>query len=310
MLRRTETDAVAAFIRVADRRSFRAAAADLGVSPSAVSQMIKALESSLGTALLSRTTRSVGLTEAGMLFLEQARPALENLEACFTALKIYSGRPSGTLRLNASRGVIPFLLDPMREFCEVFPDIEVELFAEDGLSDIVANGFDAGIRLGERLQPDMVAVRLSPSFPFIVAGSPDYFAEFPKPERPEDLACHRCIRFRLSSSGKIVNWTFRDGERTYEVTVKGPMILNDTPVMVAAALKGLGLIYVPEPVVHEPLASGRLIGVLNDHAMESPGLFLYYPKRNSLLPKLRALVEFARARAQDPEREAFMSRMP
>ncbi|TCU14972.1 DNA-binding transcriptional LysR family regulator [Rhizobium azibense] len=306
MLKRTDTDAVAAFIKVAERMSFRAAAADLGVSPSAVSQMVKALETNLGTALLSRTTRSVGLTEAGMIFLEQARPALENLEACFTTLRIYSGRPSGTLRLNASRGVIPFLLDPLREFCEAYPGIEVELFAEDGLSDIAANGFDAGIRLGERIQPDMVAVRLSPSFRFIVAGSPSYFAQNPKPEHPNDLGDHRCIRFRLGTSGKIINWTFRDGKRTYEVAVKGPMILNDTPAMVAAALKGLGLIYVAEPVIEEHLSSGRLVSVVDDCAIESPGLFLYYPKRNSLLPKLRVFVEFARARGR--QRESFVSR--
>jgi len=184
MLRRMDTDAVTAFIKVAECKSFRMAAADLGISPSAVSQMIKALETHLGTALLSRTTRSVGLTEAGRIFLQQAQPAIENLEASFEAVRIYSGRPSGLLRLNASRGVIPFLLEPMREFSELYPDIEVEIFADDGLGDIVANGFDAGIRIGELLQPDMVAVRLSPSFPFIVAGSPDYFARFPPPRRP------------------------------------------------------------------------------------------------------------------------------
>lgn len=310
MPKRLDIDALTAFIRVAERKSFRRAADELGISPSAVSQMIKSLEGGVGTALLSRTTRSVGLTEAGNLLLRQARPAMDDLEASFSAVRAYSGHPSGLLRLNAARGAIAFLLEPMREFLRQHPDIEVELFADDGLADIVASGFDAGVRVGELLQPDMVAVRLSPPFRYIVAGSPDYFARHPPPQRPGDLERHRCIRFRRGTSGQVAPWSFREADRSCEVAVDGGMILNDTPVMVKAALEGLGLIHVPEPVISEYLLSGRLVGALRDCAVESPGLFLYYPRRNGLLPKLRALIDFAHARARDPARESVVSNAP
>jgi DNA-binding transcriptional LysR family regulator len=299
-IRRSQLDGALAFLRVAEHRNFRAAAADLGVSPSALSQTVKNLEASLGVSLLARTTRSVGLTEAGALFLEQLRPSAEGLQKAFEAVHTFAGRPSGLLRINASRGVIPFLLGPVVDgFCRAYPDVDVELFADDGLADIVEGGFDAGIRLGELLQQDMVAVRLSPPFRFCIAASPAYLEAYGVPERPEDLGHHRCIRFRHASSGGIYRWEFQEGEREYEMAVDGPLIVNDTTIMVAAALRGAGLVYTAEPVVADLVVEGRLRTVLEAFWPVSPGLFLYYPSRSQALPKLRAFVHHMRKAAAE-----------
>lgn len=295
---RRQIDGALAFLRVAEHRSFRPAAAEIGVSPSALSQTIKALEASLGVTLLSRTTRSVGLTEAGALFLDQLRPSAEGLGKAFEAVQTFAGQPSGLLRLNMPRGVIPFLLDPiLDEFAASHPDVEIEIFADDGFSDIVAGGFDAGVRLGEYLEADMTAVRLSPPVAFCVAGSPDYFKRHGRPGRPEDLRQHRCIRFRQANSGGIYRWEFLEGNREFEIAVYGPLIVNDTNVLVEAALRGAGLTYGAEPILAPYVAQGRLCTVLDDFRATSPGLFLYYPSRKQALPKLRAFIEHMRAAA-------------
>ncbi|TKT76210.1 LysR family transcriptional regulator [Aquamicrobium sp. LC103] len=292
---RRRLDGVLAFLCVAERRSFRAAAAALGVSPSALSQTIKALEQDLGVALLARTTRSVNLTEAGSLFLEQARPAIEALQASFASIEAYGGAPSGLLRLNASRGVLPFLLDPILQgFRQIHPQVKIELFADDGFADIVEGGFDAGIRLGELLRPDMIALRLTPPFRFAVVGAPDYLARHGKPRTPEQLRRHDCIRFRHATSGTIYRWELEKGERQFEIDVDGSLIVNDTALMLAAALRGAGLAYTAEPLVADHLRQGRLVGVLEEYWPASPGLFLYYPSRTQALPKLRAFVDFIR----------------
>lgn len=305
-VQRMPVDALPAFLAVAEHRSFTAAAALLGMSPSAVSQSIRGLEDRVGTALFSRTTRSVSLTEAGELFLAQVRPAMEEIDASFSMLGTYASRPSGLLRINASRGVLPFLLEPLDAFLAQNPDVEVELFADDGLSDIVREGFDAGIRMGETLQPDMIAVRLSPPFRFAVAAAPAYLDAAPELCRPEDLAAHHCIRFRMASSGRIAAWSFERDGQPFDVMVGGRLIVNDTPVMLAAALAGAGLIQVAEPLIIEHVAAGRLRTVLDGYEPNTPGLFLYYPKRNTLVPKLRAFVDFVRnfqpAKASMPAR--------
>lgn len=293
-MRGMPVEALPAFLAVAEQCSFTAAAARLGMSPSAVSQTIRGLEDRVGTALFSRTTRSVALTEAGKLFLAQVRPAMAEIDASFSMLGDYASRPSGLLRINASRGVLPFLLEPLDAFLAQTPDVEVELFADDGLSDIVREGFDAGIRMGETLQPDMVAVRLSPPFRFVVAAAPAYLDVAPPLDRPEELAAHLCVRFRMASSGRIASWSFEREGQPFEVTVGGKLIVNDTPVMLAAALAGAGLIQVAEPVIVEHIAASRLRVVLDDYAPNTPGLFLYFPKRNALVPKLRAFVDFIR----------------
>ena len=295
-----DLDGLPAFLLVAERRSFRAAAAELGVSPSALSQTIKALEARLGIALFQRTTRSVGLTEAGERFLERARPAMAGFREAIDAARSLSERPSGLLRINASRGVIASLIGPvLPAFMAAYPELEVEIFADDGFVDIVGSGFDAGFRLGESLQADMVAVRVSPPFRFAIAGSPAYFDRRGKPGTAEDLRHHACIRFRQMTSQGIYRWEFEHGNRSFEMAVNGPLIVNDTSVSIAAAVDGLGLCYVAEPLVERLVEEGRLGLTLQDYMPETPGMFLYYPSRAQAMPKLRAFTDYMRQALAD-----------
>lgn len=290
-----DLDGIPAFLLVAERRSFRAAAAELGISPSALSQTIKALEARLGIALFHRTTRSVGLTEAGERFLERARPAMAGFREALDAARSLSKRPSGLLRINASRGVIASLIGPvLPSFLAAYPDVEVEVYADDGFVDIVEQGFDVGFRLGESLQADMVAVRVSPPFRFAIAGSPDYFARRGRPRTPEGLKHHACIRFRQMSSNGIYRWELEKEGHGFEIAVQGPLVVNDTAVMIAATLDGIGLSYVAEPLVEEMVRDGRVELVLQEYLPETPGMFLYYPNRSQALPKLRAFVAHMR----------------
>jgi DNA-binding transcriptional LysR family regulator len=299
---RNQLDGVEAFLRVAERRSFRAAADDLGLSPSAISQTVRALEARIGVPLLTRTTRSVGLTEAGERFLEQARPAFAGLTAAFEAARSFGERPAGLLRLNVPRAAIPFLLEPVVEgFSAAYPEVEVEICGEDELIDLVERGFDAGIRMGDFLEADMIGIRLTPPFRLVVTGSPDYFARHGRPRVPADLRDHRCIRSRAPTTGAIVRWHFDVAGQPVEIAVQGPLIVNDIDVGKAAALRGVGLAFLAEPVIAEPLAAGRLELVLEDHVAWSPGAYLYYPSRTQMLPKLRAFVDFIREH-RPPER--------
>lgn len=291
---RGQLEGVDAFLRVAERRSFSAAATDLGVSPSAVSQTIRALETRVGVPLLTRTTRSVGLTQAGELFLERARPAFADLTSAYDAARNLGDRPAGLLRLNLPRPVLPVLIEPILPgFLAAYPEVEVEICADDALANLVEGGFDAGIRLGELLQADMIAVRLSPPFRFVAVGAPAYFAEHGRPEQPADLRRHRCIRQRLSRG--IADWPFSDGNRQIDISVTGPLIVNDYAANLSAALSGIGLAMVAEPLVADYLATGRLEAVLQTYAITSPGMFLYYPGRAQILPKLRAFIDHVRA---------------
>jgi DNA-binding transcriptional LysR family regulator len=297
---RNQLDGVEALLRVAERRSFRAAANDLRVTPSAVSQTIRALEARIGVALLARTTRSVGLTQAGELFVERARPAFGDLVAAYEAARTLGDRPAGLLRINAPRAVIPMLIEPvLAGFCALYPDVEVELFAEDGFTDVAAGGYDAGIRLGEFLQADMVAVRMSPPFRFVVVATPDYLDRRGRPERPADLRGHDCIRTRMGS-GALPPWDFVDGNRQVSVAVSGPLIVNDIAINLGATLRGIGLSYEAEPLIEQHVADGRLEIVLDRFAPTSPGVYLYYPSRTQVLPKLRAFIDYMRANAVLP----------
>jgi DNA-binding transcriptional LysR family regulator len=296
-------DAIPAFLLVAERRSFRAAARELGVSPSALSQTIKALEARVGVALLHRTTRSVGLTQAGEKLLERAKPAFDGLRDAVEAARSLGGRPSGLLRINASRGVIASLIRlVLPSFIAAHPDIEVEIYADDGLADIVKEGFDAGFRLGESVQADMTAMRVSPPFRFAIAGSPAYFESRGRPQRPEELTGHSCIRFRHLTSQAISRWDFMDGNRALEITVDGPLIVNDTAVNIAAAVDGIGLCYVSEPLVEALVAERRLETVLEAFMPQTPGIFIYYPSRSQAMPKLRAFIDHIRQALADYER--------
>jgi DNA-binding transcriptional LysR family regulator len=288
-------DGMEAFLRVAARRSFSAAAADLGVSPSAISQAIRALEDRVGTPLFMRTTRSVGLTQAGELFHAGAAPAYDGLAAAFEAARNLGERPAGRLRINLSRAVIPHLFEPiLADFCDTYPEIELDIVAEDGLIDLTAGGFDAGVRLGEMVAQDMVAIRLSGSFRFVAAAAPAYTARFGRPAHPSDLAGHRCIRVRLRS-GALMPWSFVDGNRAIDVAVKGPVIVNDHAALMMALREGVGIAYVAEPNVATMVEAGAVEVLLPDHAVSSSGLFLYYPERRQVMPKLRAFIDFVRA---------------
>jgi DNA-binding transcriptional LysR family regulator len=296
-VRQGALDGVEAFLSVAQHRSFRRAAAELGVTPSAISQAVRALEARIGTALFIRTTRSVGLTEAGERFLSRAKPAFEELVAASEVARDLGQRPAGLLRLTAPRAVMPFLLDPLiASFCQAYPEVEVEIVASADLVDIAAEGFDAGIRLGQFIEADMIAVRLTPSFPLAVVGSPDYLLRRQRPEVIDDLRQHACLRMRRSN-GSIAPWSFVNGNEAVEVIVSGPFIANDMPTMLGAAVEGLGLAQVPKPVAAGAVKAGKLVGVLERFAPMAPGVFLYYPGNRQMMPKLRAFIDHVKSRS-------------
>jgi DNA-binding transcriptional LysR family regulator len=271
-------DGIEAFLRVAERRSFSAAAVDLGVSPSAISQTIKGLEARVGAPLFMRTTRSVGLTQAGEMFLERAAPAYAGLGDAYEAARNLGNRPAGRLRIN---------------LCETYSEIELEIYAEDALADLSAGGFDAGVRMGESLDADVIAVRLTGPFRFVAVATPGYLEKHGRPESPDDLRNHRCVRMRMGS-GALMPWTFQKGNREIEVGVTGPVIVNDFTAMMVAVHAGVAMGMTAEPVVKSQVASGQLELVLPDFACSTSGLFLYYPSRKQVMPKLRAFIDYVR----------------
>src|SRR3984885_2760885 len=296
-VRQGALDGVEAFLSVSQHRSFRKAAAELGVTPSAMSQAVRALEARVGAALFIRTTRSVGLTEAGDRFLLRARPAFEELVAATEDARDLGRRPAGLLRLTAPRAVVPTLLEQLiAPFCEAYPDVEVEIAASADLVDIAAEGFDAGIRQGQFIEADMIAVRLKPSHPLAVVGSPDYLRRRQRPKLIDDLRQHACLRMRRSN-GSIAPWSFVNGNESVEVVVSGPFIANDIPTMLAAAAEGLGLAQVPQPLAAGAVKAGKLVPVLERFAPTAPGLFLYYPGNRQMMPKLRAFIDHVKNRS-------------
>jgi DNA-binding transcriptional LysR family regulator len=294
-VQRGALDGIEAFLRVAERRGFRAAASDLGVTPSAVSQAVRALETRMGIALFTRTTRSVGLTEAGERFLERARPAFQEIIAASKAASDLGAKPSGLLRLAVPRAVVPIVLRPLlASFCAAFPDVSVEIAASAELVDLAKDGFDAGIRLGEFIASDMVAVRLTPPFRLVMVAAPTYLVRAGRPRIPADLAAHACVRMRRSD-GTLAHWRLQDGGSPVDLEVSGPLIVHDYPSMLDAALAGAAVAQVPEPIAQEHVAAGRLEEVLGKYAPSTLGVFLYFPDRRQLSPKLRAFIEHARA---------------
>lgn len=302
-VRQGALDGVETFLAVARQRNFRRAAATLGVTPSAVSQAVRALEARVGAALFARTTRSVGLTEAGQRFFERAAPAFDELVAASAAARDLGQRPTGLLRLAVPRGVVALILEPViASFCQAYPEIELEIAASDELVDLAGGGFDAGIRLGQYIAPDMVAVRLSSPFPFAVVGSPDYLRGRKPPARIDDLRQHACLRIRRAN-GTIAPWSFVDGNKTIEAIVSGPLIAHDYPTLLGAAIRGVGLAQVPGPLARAPIAEGRLQAFLTPYAVTAPGVFLYYPAKRQALPKLRAFIEHVKIRSADAPRQ-------
>ncbi|HVU31741.1 MAG TPA: LysR family transcriptional regulator [Sphingomicrobium sp.] len=299
-VRRGALEGVEAFLATARNRSFRKAASELGVTASAVSQAVRSLEARVGTALLFRTTRSVGLTEAGERFLALAEPAFEGLLEAFDAARYLAQRPAGLLRLSVPKAVVPLLLEPVfASFCSAYPEIELEIDTSDQLVDLAAKGFDAGIRLGELIAPDMVAVRLTPAFQYLVVASPLYLERHGIPQRPEDLKDHACLRLRRSG-GAIATWKFIEGARTLEAIVSGPLITQDYSTLVGAAVQGLGLAQVPAPLAASAIAEGTLLPVLAEFATTTPGLFLYHLGKRQVLPKLRAFIDHVKLVGQAP----------
>ena len=290
-VRQNALEGVEAFLAVARRRNFRRVAGELGVTPSAVSQAIRTLEARLGVALFVRTTRSVGLTEAGQRFLDRAGPAFEELVAAGEAARGFGERPTGLLRLTLPRSVVPLIIEPMlASFCQAYPDVQLEIAASDEMVDLASGGFDAGIRMGEFIAPDMVAVRLTPSFAWMVVGSPDYLARKGRPEALQDLRNHACLRLRRSN-GMIAPWHFTDGNTPVEASFSGPLIAHDYPTLLGAAMRGVGLAQVPQPVAQRAIAEGKLEPLLEHVAAMTPGVFLYHAGKRQVLPKLRAFID-------------------
>jgi DNA-binding transcriptional LysR family regulator len=285
-----------AFLAVARSRSFSGAARDLGVSRSAVSQSVRHLEDELRVVLVARTTRSVSLTDAGRRLVEAAGPAVAQVHAALTEVTAKPGEVVGRLRLTVPRAAFPAVLAPvLPRFRERHPRIEVELVFGDRRVDIVGEGFDAGIRLSEYVERDMVSVRLSDGFRFIVVGSPGYLDERGTPQRPEDLLHHECLTFRSETTGSLYAWELERGRRTWRVPVRGGLVANDGLYCAAWAEQGLGLAYVMEPRVEAQLRAGTLRRVLEPYAASVPGFFLYYPSRAQSSAPLRLFVETLKA---------------
>lgn len=290
-------DELAAFAAVARERSFTRAAAKLGVSPSALSQTVKGLETRLGIRLLMRTTRSVAPSEAGERLLNAVAPRFDEIQQALTAINVLRDRPAGTVRITAGEHPVQTVLQPgLARLLPHYPDIRVEIIVDYGLVDIVAEGFDAGVRLGEQVARDMVAVRIGPEVRMAVVGSPAYFRDRPAPARPQDLTDHNCINARLPTYGGLFPWEFEKDDRELKVRVDGQLVYNTMRPRLDAALQGLGLSYMPEDIVLPFIASGELVRVLDDWCKPFPGYHLYYPSRHHASPAFTLLVEALRYR--------------
>jgi DNA-binding transcriptional LysR family regulator len=279
-------------LAVARRKNFAAAASELGMGPSAVSHAVRLVEERLGVPLFARTTRSVALTEAGAALVASAAPALQDIADRVERIRAVKGRVSGLLRLNVPRLALSMVMTSVvREMAKRFPDVTVEIFADDAIANIVEDGFDAGIRLGEMIAEDMITVRLTPPFRAILVASPAYLSERGRPKTIADLKNHNCIAYRLIKSGGLYRWELLDDGREVAVEATGSTVINDPMYALDLARAGVGLAYVMEPVVRADIAAGHLTQVLPKSFSEWPGLFLYYPKRAALAPKLRAFID-------------------
>ena len=295
-MRRHEMEGLLPFLAVVEGGSFRAAARALNVTPSAVSQSVKALEDRLGVPLLTRTTRSVGLTQAGDVLASRCRPAVTEISDALDGVRDFGERPSGLLRINAPRLALPVIFERvLGPFHEAFPEVQVELFLDDGLADIVTDGFDAGIRLGQMVETDMVTTAITPPSRMAIVAAPDYLDRYGIPQSPDDLAEHKCINFRRPTQKTIYHWRFREKGEDRHVPVSGDVIVNDPNAKLHAARAGLGLAYEVEPVVREDVEVGRLVHVLEEHLPEIPGFHIYFPSRSQVMLKLRVFIDFAKA---------------
>jgi DNA-binding transcriptional LysR family regulator len=296
-MRGSEYAELAAFVAVAEERSFRAAARRLGVSPSALSHMMRHLEERLAVRLLNRTTRSVAPTDAGASLLAALAPAFVQIAAAVETAHAVQDEPSGTVRLNMPWLAAEVVFAPrLGAFARRHPDIKLEIGVDEAFADIVAAGFDAGVRTGEHLQRDMVAARISPDLRWAVVGSPEYFADRQPPTMPQDLHDHLCINYRYSTAGGLFRWPFAKGEESVQMAVEGPLVVDTFSLAVPAALQGVGLACTLEDHVADHVAAGRLIRVLDDWIEPIPGFFLYFTSRRHMPPALRAVIDFFRHR--------------
>ena len=297
-MKRHDLNDLAAFAVVAEHGSFTRAAAQLGTSQSALSHAMKALEARLGVRLLSRTTRSVSTTEAGETLLRSLRPALETIASGLTAVGAMRDQPSGTVRITATKHAVTAVVMPaLPSFLAAYPDVHVGLVVEDALTDIVSSRFDAGIRFGELVEKDMIAVRVGPDLQMAVVGAPSYFADHPPPRTPRDLARHRCINYLNMRSGGLQPWEFEEKGRPFELRVDGPVSFTNGDVILDAALAGHGIAYAYEDTVTAHVAARRLTRVLEKWCPPFPGYYLYHPSRRQTPPALSALIAALRYRA-------------
>jgi len=296
-MRRGNVNDLLAFLAVARERSFTKAAAKLGVSQSALSHTIRGLEARLGLRLLTRTTRSVSPTQAGERLLQTVGHRFEEIEAELEALSELRDKPAGTIRITATDYAADTILFPkLAKFLPEYPDIKVEIIIDYGLTDIVAQRYDAGVRAGEQVAKDMIAVRIGPDIRMAVVGAPSYFAKRSPPKKPQDLTEHNCINLRLPTYGGLYAWEFEKGDGELRVRVDGQLVLNSTTQMLKAALAGFGLAYVPHDVAQPHVAEGRLNRVLEDWCAPYTGYHLYYPSRRQSSPAFNLLVDALRYR--------------
>jgi DNA-binding transcriptional LysR family regulator len=299
-MRREELGDLAAFLAVAEETSFTRAAAKLGTSQSALSHTIRRLEARLGLRLLTRTTRSVATTQAGEKLIETLRPALNEIDGRLAALTAMREKPAGTIRITTSEHVAEAILLPaLVRFLPDYPDIHVELAIEHGLTDIVAQRYDAGVRLGEQVAKDMIAVPIGPEQRMAVVGSPSYFAGRPTPKNPQQLSNHTCINLRLPTRGGLYAWEFEKGARKLNVRVEGQLVFNTARMIIQAALAGMGLACLPQDAVKDDIEMGRLMRVLGDWCPPFPGFHLYYPSRRQHSPAFALLIEALRYRPRN-----------
>jgi len=292
-MRGSEFAELKAFSAIVERASFARAAHHLGLSPSALSQTIRQLEARLGVRLLNRTTRSVAPTSAGSRLHERIAPMMVEMDLAIAEAVAATGRTAGTLRINTLGMAAKKIIAPrLGRFHRAHPDVALDIVIDDGLSDIVAGRFDAGIRVGERLEKDMTAVRLTPDVKMLVVATPDYFARHGEPKTPADLHRHACINWRFPGSGRIYRWEFAKKGKKVEIAVAGPLISNHQDVVVDAALQGLGILYAYDvDRIDDAIARGLLKRVLTDWSLTSPGLYLYYSNRRHPQPALRAFID-------------------
>ncbi len=296
-MRREDLGDLAVFLAVAETRSFTRAAARLGASQSAISQIVRRLEASLGIKLLTRNTRNVAPTDAGEQLIATLRPALGEIDARLAALSALRERPAGTVRITSSRHAAETILWPaVSQMLRENPEVNVEISVDGHLTEIVAERFDAGVRLGEQVAKDMVAAPIGPELRMAVVGAPDYLAARGVPVSPQELTSHACINIRMPSSGGLYAWEFSRGGRDLNVRVDGPLVLNDVGIILQASAEGVGLACVLEDQAAGLLASGRLVRVLEDWCPPFPGYHLYYPDRRQLTPAFSLFLATLRQR--------------